>query len=259
MARTWFKKNKSSELAIFTGFKSVQAIAGINGGEKYGLIELAPEYVADIFKAEPTDRKHRATEYTGPVYTAALRLSGAGLNRWLSEGKDDESFYAKLCQGLPPDSPSQFLLRRRRGQLGQHYDFIQQQAMQKMRDEEVARFFLQDYLDNLIYPVEDNGLASIWCGLLVSGRSEAEVTDRLGRLVASLPCDATPCNAAELSALLLDYYAPTLSEEANEDQATPENLYAEWLTEVPFEVVEENIYNGRTSAYWTLSRATTQA
>ncbi len=252
----WFKKNKSTELAVFTGFKSVRSINGPSGGEKFGLIELAPEYAVDIFTSATTDRKHRlATSPTRPVYTAALRLTGPGLNRWLSEGKDDETFFARLCQGLPSDSPSQFLLRRRRGQLGQHYNFTRQQALQKLKDEEIAGFFLQDYLDNQIYPVEDNGLAEIWCGVLITGRSEEEITGRLAHLLANLPCDATPCRASELTELLLDHYGPLLVDQQpnGQPEETADGLYAEWLAEVPFEIVEDTVYNGLANAFWTLS------
>ena len=251
MAGGWFKKNKSSGLAVFTGFKSVRVVNGLAGGEKFGLVELAPEYAADIF-TPPADRR-RPAEYTGSVFTAALQLGGPGLNRWLAEAKDDQAFYVSLCQSLPPDSPSQFLLRRRRSQLGPHYDAMQQQALQRLPDEEIARFFLQDYLDNLIYPVEDSGLAELWCGLLISGRSDEEVTDRMARLLATLPCDARPCQAAELSKLLLEYFAPGLAQTQAENGEATDTLYAEWLSEVPFEVVEESMYNGQRNAYWTLS------
>ncbi len=264
MALALFRKNKSDGLALLTGFKTVRQARNQAGGERFGLIELAPEYTADLFPPPPNSKRH--AESIGPIFTAALRLHGPGLNRWLAESKDDNAFYTALCQALPDDSPTQFLLQRRRAQLGQHYEAWQNQALSQMRDEEITAFFLQDYLDSLIYPTEDEGLARLWCGLLISGRTEDELADRLARLLASLPCDATICNAAELGALLLDYYAPAfLQDQRDAGQADPDPLYSEWLAEVGFRVgpewvladgpytAENDLPRQQLSAYWTLS------
>ncbi len=250
MAFFGFRKSKST-LAGFTGFKSVRPALGEAGQERFGVIEIASEYALDVFAPDPNSRK-RQPEST--VLTAALRLSGPSLNRFLAEGKDDQAFFARLCQALPSDSPAQFWLRRRRGQLESHYAFWQQQAHRRLGDPEIANYFAQDYRDSLIYPIEDTGLADLWCGLFVSGRHEEELAARLGWLVSNLPCEATPCSAAELSGLLLDYFAPGLLEnEREQGQADSDRLYTDWLSEIPFDLDEAHFYNGNASAYWTLS------
>ena len=249
MAISLFGKSKSS-MAAFLGFTKVRPVLNEAGQERFGLIEVAPEYTAEFFPVE-TSRK-RPVQKT--VLTAALRLSGPGLNRWLAEGREDASFFARLCQALPGDSPAQFWLRRRRGQLKPHYLSWRQRAYQRLSDPEIASVFAQDYLESVIYKVEDSGLADIWCGLLISGRNEEEVAGRLAWLVASLPCEATPCTSAELSALLLDYFAPGMLEAELEDfQSRPEILYADWLEQVSFEFSGDGFFNGSASAYWTLS------
>ncbi|HEX2912054.1 MAG TPA: hypothetical protein VH186_14695 [Chloroflexia bacterium] len=248
MALSLFGKSKYESLAFFTGFKNVRPVLSVTGNEKFGVIELAPEYALTVF--HPSAYANRRQARTTPVFTAALRLNGTSLNRWLADGHSDQAFYTALCKALPADSSAQFLLRRRNGQLGAHYQAWQQFAMLRMRDEEVAHFFLQDYLDNVIYPAEDSGLTQLWYGLFISGRTEEELTITMARLISTLPCEATACSSSELSVLLLDYFAPAMLE----DQVEPFNeLIADDLTGNPLEISEEHFDNGYSSAYWTLS------
>ncbi len=248
MNLTLFSKNKSGMTAL-TGFKQVRPALNSAGNERFGLVEIAPEYAAGVFPYAETSRKRPPVALVG-----ALRLSGPAFNRWLNEEKDDRAFFVRLCQALPDDSPAQFLLRRRRGQLQAHYQEWQQQAQRRLRDPEIASFFAQDYLESVIYPIEDNGLADLWSGVLIAGRSEEELAGRMAWLVANLPGEATPCSASELSALLLDYFAPDRLE-AEREQASPlpESLYADWLSENPPEIYPNSLLNGYSNAYWMLS------
>lgn len=241
------QKKVQREVRQQFGFIGVRPALNDSGEEKFGLIELAPEYGAALFAAP--GRKALKSHY----FTAALRLSGPQLNLFLNDERQERGFWLALAQSLPNDSPSQVLLRRRRAELGKHYQAMQQKVQTRLGDEEVAYFFLQDYLDNLIYPIEETGLTSDWVGIFVSGRSEEEVADRLALLMAALPCETIACTTAELSLLLLDYFAPRLAEEAEDAGETADMLFSHWLAEDAPQLFEDGANNGAVLSFWTLA------
>ena len=243
------KRNRAQrELRRRFGFVEVKSALNAEGEEIFGLIEVAPEYGAELFPV----LGHKAKGKLG-CFTAALRLTGPELNLFLQDDKQEQSFWSEFCRALPTDSPSQLLLRRRRGELGDHYQIWQEKIQQRLADPEVSFFFLQDYLDNLIYPTEEAGLTNLWAGVFISGRNQEELSHRLANLMSGLPCETTLCSAEELSLLLLDYYAPALAEEVVLQGERNDSLFVSWLGETNLEVAEQGIYNGATLSFWTLA------
>jgi hypothetical protein len=242
--------NAKNGLASFLGFRSVRPIFGSGGEERFGVVEIAPEYVPDIFVPEIRRKGKPAPPDESVALTAALRLTGPALNRCLEDERTEGTFFTNLCQNLPHDCPTTFILRRRVAQLGAHYTARQPHALNRFRDDEIAHSFLQEYLDDLIYPIEDFGVADLWFGVFVSGHNEEDLAQRMAMLVATLPCEAIPVNAVELSSLLLDYFAPAMEEATTE---RPTELYSEWLATAPLNVEADLTDTGYLNAYWTFS------
>jgi hypothetical protein len=256
MTIPFFAKNNQARLARFAGFERIRPVYGPTGTERFGVIESS----LDSNRAVPGRRSNFAGGFlawarkTEIRYTAILRLSGPALNLWLAPGKATGPFYESLCKALPVDSPVQFLLRRRKKQLEQHFQVFQQQVSSRIKDEEIAEFFLQEYLDKLVYPAEESGLCELWYGLLVSATSLDKLTGQLAALLAALPCDSKPCRSAEIAEIVLDYYAPLLLESYRETgRAIPEQLNAESLAGAKPAIEPEYSFNGFKQAYWKIS------
>jgi hypothetical protein len=248
-----FFKGKSSreqrELRLRFGFIEVKPALNPNGEEMFGLVELAPEYGAELFRVAKR-RQNKQKRF----FSAALRLTGPELNLFLADDKREQQFWSSLSEALPTDVPSQILLRRRRGSLATHYQAWQDKIQRRLTDPEVAYSFLQDYLENLVYPVEESGLTESWAGIFVSGSNEEEVAARLALIMSKLPCEAAPCTSAELSWLLLDYYAPQLIEQILDNNESADQLFVRWLSESLPVIDETAIYSGeQLTHFWTLA------
>ena len=233
------------ELERKFGFSRVRPVLNETGQEEFGLIELAPEYGLELFAG--ASRKPKADRR--PYLSAGLRLVGPQLNLFLGDDKHEQNFWSSLCAALPSDSPCQVLLRRRRGELGPHYQSWQNKAQERLTDPEVGFFFLQDYLENVIYPVEESGIAHLWAGIFISGRDEAELARRLTRIAEALPCASVFCSSDELSLLLMDYFAPSLLESG----LSQEELKPQLLAKAGLEIGETEVENGNSLSFWTLS------
>lgn len=256
MAIPFFTKKNQTRLAQFAGFERIRPVNGLGETEGFGVIELAPEngrglvgrwpFVGEWFLARA--KKDQV------CYTAILRLSGPALNLWSGQGKAAIHFYESLCKALPVDSPVQFLLRRRIKRLEQHYQAFQQKVSQRIKDQEIAGVFLQEYLDNQVYPAEETGLSELWYGLLVSAPSLEKLTGQLAALMAALPCEASPCTSAEITEIVLDYYAPLVLESQREaGQILPGQLHPGGLVAANLAIGPESTYNGLMGAYWKIS------
>jgi hypothetical protein len=256
MTIPFFGKNIQARLADFAGFERIRPVFGPTGTERYGVVE----YSSESNRAMPGRHSIFGRSFFGwarkkeVCYTAVLRLSGPALNLWLAPGKTAQPFYESLCKALPVDSPAQFLLRRRKKSLAQHFQVFQQQVASRIKDEEIAEFFLQEYLENQVYPAEENGLCELWYGLLVSAPSLEKLTGQLAALLATLPCDAKPCSSAEIAEVILEYYAPLLLESYHETgQPIPDQLYPESLAAANPTIGPESSFNGLMRAYWRIS------
>jgi hypothetical protein len=256
MTIPFFGKNSQARLARFAGFERIRPVYSPTGTERFGVIEQSPE----SNRAMPGRRSIFGGNFFAWArkkeicYTAILRLSGPALNLWLTPGKAAEPFYESLCKALPADSPVQFLLRRRKKRLEQHFQVFQQQVSSRIKDEEISEFFLQEYLDKQVYPAEENGLSELWYGLLVSAPSLEKLTGQLAALLTMLPCEATPCSSAEIAEVVLDYYAPLLLESYRETgRAIPVQLYPESLAAANPTIGPESSFNGLMRAYWKIS------
>ncbi|MBN9388423.1 MAG: hypothetical protein J0I20_10255 [Chloroflexi bacterium] len=255
MAIPFFGKKYLGKLSVFTGFEQVFPVLNPGGSERFGVIELSPE----------TSRTHgRLSNLAGNFlpsgkkrvagYTGVLRLSGPAQNQGLTQGKDTTSFFEALTRSLPSDSPAQFLMRRRNYHLENHYNVLQEKILRRLPDEEITDFFLQDYLDNMVYPLEAGGLGKIWYGLLVSAPTIETLTGHMAVLVANLPCEASPCSATEITALLLDHYAPLLLEQFRaEGTPLPRRFSPEALNGADLTVLPGAFHHGLTSTYWKVS------
>ena len=185
------------------GFSDIRPVRNFEGVEQFGLIELDGAAMAAGGAA-----------YAGnPRYTAALRF--AGENIWLSDDRHEVEIIAALGKAMP-DVPMQFVLRRRVGNLGQHLRLWQKAVTRRLGDKQSIETFLTDYRDSLVSRLEQRGLADIWCGVFVSGRSEDELMDRLAGLSAALPFESRPCTAQDLAEYLFDYYNPGIASPADE-------------------------------------------
>lgn len=248
MAIPFFSKKFKSRLSSFAGFEQVRPVYSRGGSERFGVIERTPEFSRSFAGGFFSRSKKKNVCYTG-----VLLLSGPSLNLWLAQGKAAQPFYESLCKALPVDSSAQFLLRRRNKRLKQHYSAFQEQVLRRIKDEEVASCFLQEYLDSQIYPVEEGGLSDIWFGLLVSADSIEILTGHMAALVATLPCDSTPCSAAEIAELVMDYYAPQVLEGQREaGQFISDQLLPEMLAPANLSIAPESTFNGLTAAYWKI-------
>jgi hypothetical protein len=256
MAIPFFGNKYHNHLAGFAGFEEIRPVYGPDGTERFGVIKLSPEFSPN----NPARKTSFARALFGrdnkkeASYTGVLRLSGPALNLWLAPGKAAQPFYESLCKALPVDCPVQFLLRRRKQSLEQHYQAFQQNVLRRIKDEDIANFFLQEYLDNQVYPAEESGLSEKWFGLLVSANSIETLTGQMAALVATLPCDAAPCQAVEIAEVVLDYYAPLVLEAQRESgQDRPDRLHPAMLAEAGLHIEPETTRNGFTTAYWKLS------
>lgn len=238
--------SQREDAALF-GFVEVRPVRNAGGEEQFGVVEIAPDFTVLHEPQALTlwSRRHNTPE---PFLTAGLRLSGANLNLWLSDEPHEREFWQNLGRALP-DTPVEFILRRRQGSLEQHYAAWQEAVSNRLPDEAVRFAFLEDYLENFIYAVEDANPATLWAGVLVSGRGETQVSERLAALFAALSalgCEATPLNTADLTTLLLDYYNPTLSE-TDLGEVQPGDLPL-----VEPAIGESAIFTGMAQSFWKI-------
>ncbi len=255
MAIPFFGKKFRRNLSTFTGFEQVFPVLNPGGSERFGVIELAnrtgraSSNLAGLTgNFLPFGKKPQTT------YTGILRLGGPALNLWLAQGKAAQPFFERLCKSLPVDTPAQFLMRRRNLRLETQYNAFQEKILRRIEDEEISDFFLQEYLDNLVYPAEAGGLGEIWFGLLVSATSLEALTGHMAVLVGALPCDTSPCSAAEISELVLDYYAPLLLESYRAaGLPAPTELFPGRLVEAGLNVLPGSLHNGLATAYWNVT------
>jgi len=175
------------------------------GEERFGAIELSPA-CADFIMFEQKGRKKYSGKST--VLTGGLRLFGPKLNLWLAEEQTEQDFWHALTEALPEDCAVQFILQKRPSTLQKHYEALQEAVNQRIGDPETAYLFLQDYLENLIYPVEDAGLAEQQALLLISALDEEDLGERLATLFATLPCDSAPLNSRQLEEIVAEYGLP---------------------------------------------------
>jgi hypothetical protein len=255
MAIPFFGKKFREKLSVFAGFEQVFPVLNPGGTESFGVIELSPE----------TNRAHAGLSnlagnflFSGKKrengYTGVLRLSGPALNLGLTQGKGTPAFYEALTRSLPADCPAQFLMRRRNFRLENHYNTLQEKVLRRLPDQEITDFFLQDYLDNMVYPLEANGLGEIWYGLLVSAPTVEALTGHMAVLMANLPCEATPCSAAEIGGLLLDHYAPLLLEQYRaEGTPLPPKFSPDAFAGSDLTVLPGAFYHGLVSNYWKVA------
>ncbi len=175
------------------------------GEERFGAVELSPA-CTDFIMFEQKGRKKYSAKTT--VLTGGLRLFGPKLNLWLAEEQTEQDFWHALTEALPGDCAAQFILQKRPSNLQKHYEALQEAITQRISDPETAYLFLQDYLENLIYPVEDAGLAEQQALLLISATSEEDLGERLATLFATLPCESAPLTARQLQELVNEYGLP---------------------------------------------------
>ncbi len=182
------------------GFFQVRPVLNHSGEERFGVIELSPECAPIVFfeAKKPRDRQTK-------TLVGGLRLFGAKLNLWLADEREEQDFWYALTAALPGDCAAQFILHRRPTMLETHYASIREAVCSRLPDHETAYLYLDDYLENLVYPTEEAGLVQQEAYLMVSAHSEEELGDRLAIIYATLPCDATPCHKAELELLLQEY------------------------------------------------------
>lgn len=227
------------------GFVEVRPLYNTTGEEQFGVVELASNYVpVPDLKATNTSRSK-----TLPLLTAGLRLSGTALNLWLSDDRHERELWQGLGQALPA-TPVQFMLRRRQGSLEQHYSGWQNAVSERLPDPAVRFAFLEDYLENFVYPTEDAQPVELWAGLLVSGQGEAEVSERLAALfvaLSELGYEVAPLTAAELSNLLLDYYNPDFASQSLDELGE----YELPLVEPAFG--ETAIFAGLAQSFWKVA------
>jgi hypothetical protein len=171
-----------------------------DGTERFGVIELSSDYGPDVFFNMTRGGKH-----PGRMLTGGLRLTGDSLNLWLASQKDEFDFWSNLCAGLPCEVAGQFILRRRPGTLQKHYEQFRDTARPRLSDDETAYLFMEDYLDNLVYPVEEAALAQQEFFMLISACNTEELADSLASLFVALPAEAEPLTARDLSGLLREY------------------------------------------------------
>lgn len=235
-----------NDAALF-GFTEVRSVCNSGGEEQFGVVEIAPNFTA-LHEPQAMTLWSRRPSTPEPFLTAGLRLSGAGLNLWLSDEQHEHDFWQNLGSALPPHG-IEFILRRRQGSLEQHYAAWQDAVNNRLPDEAVRFAFLEDYLENFVYEVEEANPSTLWAGVLVSGRGENQVSERLAALFAAfstLGVEAVPLTSIELTNLLLDYYNPAL-DETDLAEVTPGDLPL-----VAPAIGESAIFTGMAQSFWKI-------
>jgi hypothetical protein len=213
------------------GFLKVRPVLNPGGEERFGVIELAQDCAPYVFFSEKKKSKGVKT------LTGGLCLSGSHLNLGLANEKEEADFWHRLTASLPEGVAAQYILRRKPGSLKSHYEQLREQVLQRLNDEESAYLFLEDYLENLIYPVEEAGLTEQEFYLLIGAPSEEAMAEQLALLFTNLPCDATPLCADDLQKLLGEYGA-NFEPACNKNYMQTTDIRAYWTLVAPPPSVE---------------------
>ncbi len=165
------------------GFSDVYPVLNDVGGERFGAVQLSGGGLSGIIQ---------------------LR----GLNHWLGGVEQERDALARIRQHLP-DFPVQFILQRRLLDTDAYLaDWRKRIARRFVNQPEAGEMVWADFKGRMVARWREYGAAAVWCGLAVSGVSEAELGRRLALLYTSLPFEANALNAAEITDLLRGYLRP---------------------------------------------------